>query len=63
MRERDKAVSTEECTSTQLHAVEAQLKAIGEQMGLLIRIEIAIAVVIVTWGVASLVLLAYWVVG
>ncbi len=32
-------------------------------MALLIRIEVAIAVVIVAWGVASLVLLAYWVVG
>jgi hypothetical protein len=56
-------VSIEEQTSTQLHAVEAQLKAIGDQMALLIRIEIAIAVVIVAWGVASLVLLAYWIVG
>lgn len=56
-------MSTEDLTSTQLHAVEAQLKAIGDQMAVLIRIEIAIAVVIVTWGVASLVLLAYWVAG
>lgn len=56
-------MSTEERTSTQLNAVEAQLKAIGDQMALLVRIEIAIAVVIVTWGVASLFLLAYLVVG
>jgi hypothetical protein len=56
-------VDTDQRTSTQLEAVEALLRTIGDQMGLLIRIEIAIAVVIVAWGVASLILLAYWVVG
>ncbi len=53
----------EERTSIQLQGIEAELRAIGEQMRLLINIEVTIAVVIVAWGVASLVLLAYWIVG
>ena len=60
---RGKAVNTEERTSTQLEALEARLKAIGDQMGLLIKIELVIAAVIVAWGVASIGLLAYWLAG
>ena len=51
---RGKGVNTEERTSTQLEALEARLKAIGDQMGLLIKIELVIAAVIVAWGVASI---------
>lgn len=56
-------MDTGERTAMQLQALEARLEAIGEQMALLIRIEVTIAIVIVAWGVASLVLLVAWLAG